>query len=282
MLIQETILRELAVDFLIRLEQRGYLDEIEPREIDSLLRRIESDINKQLEEWKASNRLCDKAAELECEQTKEQCLRGDCPYKRIQQFLELFTKRFDRMVRSIRKRYLKNLEQSTGKITKQGANGKDWWQEYFEERRKELMVKYEKRLVDIVMNEQFLGSKGRDKKFWHLKARKRKKDGKVIINVSFPSDFLEQWPASAQATLLRLRNKMRTPEELVPLIRECGKAIRLYIESEKIAAKKRRRAEKRQAKRSEMGKIKKRSSRKKIQKKKKPNPKKAASKKKKK
>lgn len=269
MLIQQTILKEMAVDFLMQVEESGDLDMMEPGQIDSLLKKIKSDIARQLEEWKASDRRCDKAEELGCDRTKEQCLQIDCPFKVLaEQFFELFQKRYDRKVKSIRKRYLRGWEMDRQREEKKGADGKDWWTEFFEQRRKELMVEREKRIISDFLERQLFPITGRTERFWYVKARKRK-DGKIIMNVTFRDEFIQQWPTFIQGALLELRSKMRTAERLVKLIRECRQTIEAKLVGDETAEKKKKRIKKKEIKKSTR------------KKRKKPNPKKASKKKKK-
>jgi len=248
MLIQRAIISEKAVDFLFKVLVAGELEILTRSEIKRLLRKIKWDIAQELSEWKASDEFCGLVHELGCENSVENCKAGNCPFLKLgEEFDLLFTKKLNRLTRKIRSKFIYD---GPEKEEKEDVPSKEklrqlqiQWSKTREADKTRLAVKNAREKV-VKALEQTLIPFGT----WMIKTRKRKKDGKIILNINFRQEYLSTLPISLQVKCLELRTPMRTADELVEKIHQCDQALRFEMELQKKAKKKRKRNLKKQRK----------------------------------
>ncbi|MFZ5365028.1 MAG: hypothetical protein ACOZBH_02405 [Patescibacteria group bacterium] len=257
MIIQQALFEEMAVDFLMMLMLGGEFEKMRPEEINDLLNRIRKDIDLQLAVWISSDKPCDKATELSCDASKQDCVAGHCPFKIFgEEYAAVFSTKLNRLIHRLRKKYLFewNLIRKKSDETKNDNwTSQDWWFDFFEDHKKELAVKLDRKAVTGVLSQSFsVFSADQDRSvFWRIKTRKRR-DGQVVFNVSFTNDFLQKWPASIQDELLALSSPMRPAVEIIPLIRHCAHWLATEMKIRDRAIKKRLRQKKKREKRASL------------------------------
>jgi len=229
MFIQSACLAEQAVDFLNEIIGTKEIWQLSINEITELLSLLKEDVERKVTDFP-----CELAEKLACKSSRKECLSGNCPYSLLaQDFLGYFLEKIDRIGRRIIDEYLQLMinssesDQTDQKLEKI----KEAWRKKIEQK------DIRDRLAEALS--AFINKEYKVHPSWQIKMRRRRKDGRIIANVSLAEDFIKVWPASVQDKLLKLRLKMRTIEELLKLINECKKAMDLEIRLRKFAEQKR-------------------------------------------
>jgi hypothetical protein len=236
MFIQSACLAEQAVDFLNEIISTKEIWQLNINEITELLSLIKQDIERKVTDYP-----CELAGKLGCKSSRKECLSGNCPYRFMaQDFLNHFLDKIDEIGRKIIDQYLQQMIFSSAEteqeLTKKWKKIKESWRKKIEQ--KDIRDRLEEALRAFI-NKDYQAYPS-----WRIKMRRRKKDGRIISNVSLSKDFIKGWPASVQDKLMKLRLKMRTIEELLDLINECKQAMDLEIRLKQFAEHKRKSTEK--------------------------------------